>query len=117
MPDVGEAVGEQQAAIDAAIDEVAGDLLAAAQPALAEVRAAACLDRAQAIDGAASCLARRRRRLDHDVDDVVVHDDAEPVVRLEAGDRLLDGALGDPQLLPGHRPRAVEDDSQVDGWP
>ena len=58
-PDIGQAVGQQQAAIDAQLGEVAGHLLAAAQPALAEVRAATRLDGPQALDRAPTRLARR----------------------------------------------------------
>jgi hypothetical protein len=49
-PDVREPVGQQEAAVDAALGQVARDLLAAAEPALAEVRAAACFDLAQPVD-------------------------------------------------------------------
>jgi hypothetical protein len=44
-PDVGQAVRQQQAAIDATLDEVAGDLFTAAEPALPEVGAAAGIHR------------------------------------------------------------------------
>ena len=112
--DVGQAVGQQQAAVDAAVDEVAGDLFAAAQPALAEVGAAPRVDGAQPLDGAAARLGRGGRGLDDHVDDVVVDHDAEPVVGPETRDGLLDRDLGDADLLAGHRPGPVEHDREVD---
>ena len=57
--DVGEAVGQQQAAVDALGQEVAGDLLAATQPAAAQVRAATSLDLDQALHGRPTRFAGR----------------------------------------------------------
>ena len=50
-PDVGEAVGEQQDAVDAVGGEAARDLLAAGQPAAVEVRAAAGVDVPEPVGG------------------------------------------------------------------
>ena len=47
--------------------------------------------------------------------DLVVDDDREPVVVVEAGERLLDGELGQPDLLAAHRAGAVDDEGEVDG--
>ena len=57
-PDVGKAVGQEQAAVDATLHEMTGDLFATAQPALAEVRAAARLDRPQLLERGAARLDR-----------------------------------------------------------
>ena len=61
--DVREAVGEEQAAVDAEVGQVPRDLFAAAQPALAEVGAAAGLDGGEPIDRAAPRFRGRRRRI------------------------------------------------------
>jgi hypothetical protein len=59
---VGEAVGQQQDAVDPLGRQVDRDLLAAAEPAVGEVRAAAGVDARQAVDGVAP------RDADADVD-------------------------------------------------
>ena len=113
-PHVGEAVGEEEAAVDALVGERLGDLLGAPQPALAEVRRAAGVDCAEPVErGSARVGSGERAGHDH-VDVVVVGDDREPVVVVEAGDRLLDGLLGEADLLAAHRARSVEDEGEVD---
>ena len=114
-PDVREPVREEQASVHAALRQVRRDLLAAAQPAVGEVRAAPRLDGAQPLDRAATRLGGRLRRLDDDVDDIVVDDHAEAVVGLEPRDGLLDGLLRDGELGPGHRAGPVEHDREVHG--
>ena len=57
--DVGEAVRQQQAAVHALLHQVAGDLLAAAQPATAQVRAAAGVDLDEAFHGGPAGFAGR----------------------------------------------------------
>ena len=101
--DVGEAVRQQQAAVDALFHEVAGDLLAAAQPATAQVRATAGVDLDEAFHGGPAGFAGRGGGGDDDLDLVVVHDDAEAVRGLERADGLGDGALGGLELDARHR--------------
>jgi hypothetical protein len=91
-----------------------GDLLAAAQPALAEVGAAPGIDLAQPGSSHPTRLGRGPGARDDDVDLLVVDDDREPVVIVEPGDRRLDGLLGEADLLAAHRARAVEDEGEVD---
>ena len=111
---VGEAVREQQAAVDALLDERAGDLLAAGQPAAREVGHVAGLDAAQPLDGRGPGRRRRQRAGDERLHDVVVDDDGEAVVRRESADGLLDGLRREADLLAVHGARAVEHEGQVD---
>ena len=116
-PDVGEAVGQQEAAVDALRREREGDLLGAPEPALAEVRRAAGVDLAEPLERGPAGVGRgQRARHDH-VDPVVVDDDREPVVVVEAGDRLLDRLLREADLGAVHGARPVEDEGEVDGRP
>ena len=53
-----------------------------------------------------------------DVDLVVVDDDAEAVLRVEPGERLVDGLLGEVELAAAlHRARPVEHEREVHGRP
>ena len=74
LADIGKTVCQEQAPIDAVLELVTGQLLAAAKPPFGQVRAAPGVDRAQAIDGGAPRLGRRVRRFDDRLDDVVVDD-------------------------------------------
>jgi hypothetical protein len=74
---------------------VGRDLLTAPEPAIGEVRAATSVDLCEAIDCVAPRLRRSRSRLDDDIDDVVVHDDAESIAIVEASQGFLNCLLGE----------------------
>ena len=117
-PHVGEAVGQEEAAVDALVGERLGDLLGAPQPALAEVRAAAGVDRRGA--GRSRFGARRAWPSVPGTTTSIWSSYAtigEAVVVVEAADRLLDGLLGEADLLAAHRARSVEDEGEVDRRP
>ena len=115
---VGEAVGEEQDAVDALGLEARGRLLAAGEPARVEVRAVARQDRGQAPGRLAAGLGRGRRAGHHDLHLVVVGDDREAVLGLEAVDGLEGRLLGERELVvPAHGARAVEHEGEVDGRP
>ena len=116
--DVGQAVGQQQDAIDALAGQVHGDLLAAAQPALAEVGLVARVDPADRAGShlAATPTSPRVERTTTSID-VVVDDHGEAIVSLETADRLLDGLLGEGDLLARHGARPIQHERQVHGRP
>ncbi len=116
-PDVGQPVGQEEATVHPLLLEGQGDLLATAQPATAEVGAAAGVDRGEAGDRVAASLGCGPGRGHDDVDLLVVDDDGEPVVGLEPTDRLLDRLAGETDLRPGHRTGAVDDEGEVDRRP
>ena len=99
---VGQAVGQQQGAVDALLVEVSGDLLGAAEPALAEVGLVAGVDPTEERDCVVLGLGGRQGGRDDDVDLIVVDDDGEAVVRVKAGDRLDHSLLRQGDLLAGH---------------
>ncbi|MFO0745856.1 MAG: hypothetical protein U1F43_09305 [Myxococcota bacterium] len=95
LADVGVPVGEQQAARDgvaAGAVAVRRDVGAAGEPALAQRRAAAGLDEADALLGGGDRRVRGRRRRHDGVDALVEDDDAEAVVGAEERQRV-DGRL------------------------
>ena len=115
-PDVGEAVGQEQDAVDALGPEAAGDLVAAGEPAAVEVRAPPRVDRPEAVLRELPRLRRGEDAAHDDVHLVVVDDGGEPVRRLQAMDGLEHGLLGQAELvLAAHRARAVQHEGEVDG--
>jgi hypothetical protein len=71
-PDVGQAIGQQQAAVDALPHQVTRDLFAATHPSASQVRGATGLDLGEAPDRGVTGFPRRLRGLDHDVHRVVM---------------------------------------------
>ena len=117
-PDVRQAVGQEQATIDATARLSDGDLLATGQPTGREVGAAAPIDHGQALSGQLARLARCGAPFEDDVDAIVVDHDRDPIVAMEPGQGGLDRGLGQVELAATrHRARAIENEAEVHGWP
>ena len=82
---VGQAVGQQEAAVDSLRGESIGDLAAPAQPALAKVGAASGIDPAEGIHGRPPRFRGCVGAGHYDIDAVVVDHDGEPIVVVEPG--------------------------------
>ena len=116
-PDVREAVGQEEGAVDAVAGEVQRHLLAAAQPTPGEVGRPASVDRAEPLHRVAAGFGARRGRLDDEVDLLVVHDDREAVLGMQACQRILDGLAPEVDLGPAHRSGSVEHEGEVHRLP
>lgn len=111
---VGQAIGQEQAAVDAIRAEVGLDAIGPGGPAAMQVGGAA---------GVHVLEPQQRLRLigrageaggDHGLNPIVVGDDGKPILGRQAGERALDGVLGERQLRPGHGAGPIEDESDVD---
>src|SRR5690606_11487114 len=113
----GETVAEQETpAHPLAIDEFR-DLLASAEPSLVQVGGAARRDVPQCIEGAPDRAGFGVAGGRQHVDVIVVGDQREAIGGPEKPQRLLYGLAGKGELARvGHRPRAIEDEGDVDRW-
>jgi len=112
-PFVGQSIGQHHGTVDDPGADVIRDLIAASEPAEAQIGLSAGPHFLDVRERGVRVLRRDLERGRDDLDFIIVGDDGHHIRRRQMPERVGDGPLDELQLVTLHRPTAIQDEAQI----